>query len=114
MKEFKKFVKTEDSKKQKEQEAAKACNTNCDTDLKDLPDISEFNPDDVDMVKNLTDKYKGNRGKLINDIVNLASKNKKEGKLNNDELEKFEKKLAPMLNGEQKTMLKNIMGMIKE
>ncbi|NLK18128.1 MAG: hypothetical protein GX304_06410, partial [Clostridiales bacterium] len=55
----------------------------------------------------------GNRERLIHDIKALAEKNKKDGKLNTAQLENFEKKIAPMLNSEQRKMLRNIMDMIK-
>ncbi len=109
MKEFKKFVKTEDSKKCAE--AAKEIGMNIPEEKTKMQD---FDPSDVNMVKELTDKYKDNKDMLVNDIVKLAAKNKKEGKLDDKKLEDFEEKLSPMLNEKQKKMLKNIMGMIKD
>ena len=114
MKDFKKFVKTEDSKKQKVQKKCEEINKTCNMNLpEDIPEISDIDPSDINMVKNLAEKYQGNKDMLINDIVNLAAKNKKEGKLDNSQLEEFEEKITPMLNSEQKKMLNQIMRMIK-
>ena len=88
MKEFKKFVRTEDSKKP----------PGCDMNIpEDIPGVEQYDPKDVNMIKELTEKYQGNKDKLVNDIMTLAAKNKKEGKLNNAQLESFEKKITPML-----------------
>mgnify|MGYP007058199215 CR=1 FL=1 len=105
MKEFKKFVRSEHSRKKP---------PGCDMNIpEELPGIDQYDPKDVNMIRELTEKYQGNRERLIHDIKALAEKNKKDGKLNTAQLENFEKKIAPMLNSEQKKMLKNIMDMIK-
>lgn len=109
MKEFKKFVKTEDSKKCAQDAKAEGMNIPEDA-LKNI----DFDPNDVDFVKNLTEKYKDNKEMLVSDIVKLAAKNKKEGKLDDNQIDEFGKKLAPMLNDKQKKMLNNIMGMLKD
>lgn len=115
MKDFKKFVGTEESKQQKQTESAAASADNTyAANPGDLPDINDFNPKDVDMIQNLTKKYAGNEGQLLGDILSVAEKNKKDGKLKNNDLDNFEKKITPMLNNQQKKMLKDIMGMIKD
>ena len=106
MKDFKKFVKSQQQKENND--AKKQQNTD------DMPKLSDFKEEDVNLVKDLTEKYSGNKDKLVNDIVSLAKKNKKEGKLNNDQLDEFEKKLKPMLNSKQKKMLDDIMNIIKK
>lgn len=111
MKDLKKFVKTEDSKKQAEKEA-KDCGMNIPKEEMDKAD--NIKSDDVNFVKNLVGKYKNNKEMLVNDIVKLAAKNKKEGKIDDNQLNNIEEKLSPMLNDKQKQMLKNIMGMIKD
>lgn len=112
MKDFKKFVKAEEAKKQNSTTDNEICdNMNLP---ENMPEISDFDPKDVNMVKNLAEKYQGNQPKLISDIVALAEKNRKEGKLKNSDLDNFENKITPMLNGEQKKMLKKIMGMLKK
>jgi hypothetical protein len=109
MKEFKKFVNSEASKRCAEEAKKNGMN---------IPEEAcgkkDFDPKDIDMVKELADKYKDNKEMLVSDIVKLAAKNKKEGKINDEQLSDFEKKLAPMLNDKQKKMLENIMGMIKD
>ena len=105
MKEFKKFVRSDDSRKKP---------TACDMNIpEDLPGLDQYDPKDVNLIKELTEKYQGNKDKLIQDIKELANKSKKEGKLDSDQLESFEKKITPMLSSEQRKMLKNIMDMIK-
>lgn len=79
----------------------------------EMPKLSDFNEEDVNFISGLTKKYSGNKEKLIEDIVSLAGKNKREGKLNNAQLEEFEKKLKPMLNSNQRKMLDEIMKIIK-
>lgn len=109
MKDFKNYVNSDNNKKnegfsdkQTEQKAA------------DMPKLSDFKDDDVKMISSLTKKYSNNKEKLVQDIVSLAEKNKKEGKLNNKQLEEFEKKISPMLSSKQKKMLDDIMGIIKK
>lgn len=111
MKEFKRFVKSEDSKKSVQKEAKNA-GMNIPQDLAEK--AGGINPNDVDYVKNLANKYKDNKEMLVNDIVKLAAKNKKEGKLDDNQLKSMEQKLSPMLNDKQKQMLKSIMDMIKD
>lgn len=110
MKDLKKFVGKKESKKQKITEAETGGMKLPET----LPDITDFDQKDVDLVKNLTKRYNGNKSQLISDIVSLADKSKKEGRLKDSDLEKFENKITPMLNNEQKKMLKDIIGMIKK
>ena len=105
MKEFKKFVCSDDSRKK-----PPACDMNIP---EDLPGLDQYDPKDVNLVKELTEKYQGNQEKLIHDIKALAEKSKKEGKLDSAQLESFEKKITPMLSSEQRKMLRNIMDMIK-
>jgi hypothetical protein len=108
MKDFKNFVNTDKTKnseslpqEQTEQPA-------------DMPKLSDFKDEDVKMISSLTQKYANNKEKLVSDIVSLAEKNKKEGKLNNKQLEEFEKKISPMLSSKQKKMLEDIMKLIKK
>jgi len=115
MKEFKKFVNSEQSKKQKATKTVKECIKDGGMNIpEDAIKNAKFDPKDVDMVKNLTEKYKDNQDLLVNDIVKLAEKSKKEGNLDEGQLDNFEKKIKPMLNDSQKKMLKNIMEMIKK
>lgn len=109
MKEFKKFVSTDQSKVKKS-----PISENNEINPDELPDINEFDPKDVNMVKNLADKYKGNESQLMSDIISLANKNKKEGKLKNSDLDSFSQKISPMLNSSQKKMLTDIVKTLRD
>lgn len=114
MKEFKKYVKTEDSKKQKQtKETLEKCEENGMNIPKDAIENMNFDKNDMNFVKNLAEKYTGKKDLLIDDIKKIAAKNRKEGKLNDKQLDSFKEKITPMLNSKQKKMLNDIMGMIK-
>lgn len=105
MKDFKNFIENDKNGQSAPQESAE--------NAPEMPKLSDFKEEDVNFISGLTKKYANNKDKLIDDIVGLARKNKKEGKLNNAQLEEFEKKLKPMLNANQKKMLDEIMKIIK-
>ena len=71
--------------------------------------LSDFDPSDVNMVKGLSDKYKDNAPQLVSDILSAAQKEKANGTLNRDALEQFSRTVAPMLNGQQRMLLDEIL-----
>lgn len=107
MKDFKNFVNSENKNNQTDNIEKEKINQ------PEEPKLSDFKEDDVKLINSLTKKYANNKEKLISDIVSLAGKNKKEGKLSNKQLEAFEQKISPMLNKNQKKMLDEIMQMLK-
>jgi hypothetical protein len=113
MKDFKNYVGTEESKIDRERHHAETAQKS-GAGLPEGAKLSDFDPKDVNAVKNLAEQYSGNRDKLASDIVALAARNTAEGKLNNADLEKFEKKLSPMLSAEQKRMLNGILKALKD
>lgn len=111
MKDFKKFSGTKESREKPEIKTDRPLS---DMKENELPDINDFDPKDVNLVKNMAKKYIGKENELMSDILSVANKNKKDGKLKNSDLSEFENKLSPMLNSQQKKMLKDILSTLKD
>ena len=50
---------------------------------------------------------------LLTEIMNVASKGKKDGTLSDEELRSFAQNVAPMLTGEQRERLQSVLEMIR-
>lgn len=63
----------------------------------------------------ILNKYKNmNQSDLMSNLMNEATKLKKEGKLDSNSLSNLKSTLAPFLNSEQQTMLNNLINTINE
>lgn len=75
------------------------------------------NKSNDDLRKIVEDTVNSRKGKsqeeLMSEIIDNAAKQRKEGKLNDADLDNFYNSVAPMLNKEQLARLKNIMKMLK-
>ncbi len=70
--------------------------------------------DNVSLIKELAKKYEGaSEGELIAAIMQEAEKGKRNGTLTNADIDNFQNVLMPMLNDNQKAILKNVVKKIK-
>ena len=70
--------------------------------------------DNVSLIKELAKKYEGaSEGELIAAIMQEAEKGKRNGTLTNSDIDNFQNVLMPMLNANQKAILKNVVNKIK-
>ena len=73
------------------------------------------NPEKVSEYQNIIDKYKDmDNNELMQNLFQEASKLKKQGKLDNEQLNNLSSTLSPFLNDNQKDMLANLIKAIDE
>jgi len=53
-------------------------------------------------------------GAMLKEILTEAERNKRAGKLSNEEIDEFYKQFSPMVNGAQRIMLKKVVEKLKE
>ena len=69
---------------------------------------------DKEDVRKTAEQYAGkSEDELLSDIVKMANANKASGELSDEKLIDFEKRVAPMLNNEQRARLHNVIKMLK-
>ncbi len=67
------------------------------------------------LLKNFVKDYEGkSQQQIIDEIIKVAQKNRREGKLSNADLDNFYNMLYPMLNGSQKEQLTQIIDSLKK
>ena len=67
------------------------------------------------LLSNFVKDYEGKSyQEILSEIISVATKNRKEGKLSNAELDGFKAMLYPMLNGEQQKELVKIIDQLKQ
>lgn len=65
-------------------------------------------------LQNFLRSYEGkSKADIVSEIVKVAEKNRKEGKLTDKDLDNFAVTLSPMLNAEQKSELNKIISRLK-
>jgi len=70
---------------------------------------------DKEDIKKTAEQYASkSEDQLLSDIVKMANANKASGELTDDKLLDFEKRVAPMLNNEQRARLHNVIKMLKD
>lgn len=68
----------------------------------------------ANVLKNFLRGYEGrSKTDIVSEIVKVAEKNRKEGKLTDEDLDNFAATLSPMLNVEQKNELNKIISRLK-
>lgn len=68
----------------------------------------------ANVLKNFLRGYEGkSKTDIVSEIVKVAEKNRKEGKLTDEDLDNFATTLSPMLNAEQKSELNKIISRLK-
>lgn len=91
-------------------------NKNNATSKKDSNKASQADNSD-DMKKFVEDAVNSRKHKsqdeLLSEIIETATKQRKDGTLNDADLDSFFNSVSPMLNGEQLSKLQNIMKMLK-
>lgn len=77
--------------------------------------VLETNKEEANKVEDLINKYKGmSNNQLMTNLLEEASKLKREGKLDATQLESMKGTLAPFLNAEQQSMLDELVRAINE
>lgn len=73
------------------------------------------NPDKADEYQNILDKYKNmDNNELMSNLFSEASKLKREGKLDPNQLNNLKSSISPFLNSEQQQVLNSIINSINE
>lgn len=68
-----------------------------------------------ELTKKIAAAYHGkSNAAMLKNILEEAEKSKRAGTLSNEEIESFYQSFAPMLNGMQKRMLRNVVDKLKE
>ena len=68
-----------------------------------------------ELTKKIAAAYHGkSNAAMLKNILEEAEKSKRAGTLSNDEIENFYQSFAPMLNGAQRRMLRNVVDRLKE
>lgn len=68
-----------------------------------------FNPQQMQMISQMLNYYdKNGEDKLMQDIFSNVAKQKRQGKLTNEQIEQFVKNISPMLNPKQKQKLSGL------
>lgn len=68
----------------------------------------------ANMLQNFLRGYEGkSKSDIVSEIVKVAEKNRKEGKLTDKDLDNFAATLSPMLNADQKSELSKIISRLK-
>ena len=84
------------------------------SDHKDSPPEQPKINMNYDDAVNFAKQYEGkNQSEIMGDILSLASKGKKDGSINIEQIEGFANTLAPSLNAEQKAKLAEVLKLIK-
>lgn len=66
------------------------------------------------LVKNFLNGYEGKqKSEIISEIVKVAEKNRREGKLSDKDLDDFSNMISPMIGPEQKKELQEIISRLK-
>lgn len=66
------------------------------------------------LVKNFLNGYEGKqKSEIISEIVKVAEKNRREGKLSDKDLDDFSNMISPMISPEQKKELQEIIARLK-
>ncbi len=86
----------------------KARNNNSDSENLQIDEKS------AKALQNFLRGYEGkSKSDIVSEIVKVAEKNRKEGKLTDKDLDNFAATLSPMLNAEQKSELNKIISRLK-
>lgn len=68
-----------------------------------------------DLTRRIAEAFDGkSSATMLKSILEEAEKNKREGKLSNEEIDAFYEQFAPMLNGTQRAFLKNVVEKLKD
>ncbi len=75
----------------------------------------QYNASKERMIKNFISKYEGkSRAELIDEITEVAEKNRKDGNLSDGDLDGFAEMITPYLTPEQKVMLSEVISNLKK
>ena len=77
--------------------------------------LKEDNTGDTqEVIKKTAENYvRKGESELLNDILNMANENKKNGTLSESQLVEFENRVMPMLNEDQRTRLRSVLRMLR-
>lgn len=79
------------------------------------PNSDKSSKDYLSLIKDLAKKYEGaSEGELITAIMLEAEKGRRNGTLTNADIDNFQNVLMPMLNSNQRALLKNVIDKIKK
>lgn len=68
----------------------------------------------IDDKKTIEELSKKSESELLNELLSVASKQRKEGSLNDGMLDEFQSKISSSLSKEQQERLSQIIGMLKK
>lgn len=76
--------------------------------------LDDFSKNDVEGVSNMVNKYAGKSDDvLMNDLIHMVTKERKEGKLSDRDLDSFAQNAGMMMNPEQRAKLQGVIKKLK-